>query len=213
MHLIVNADDLGYSPGVNGAILDLYQAGRLSCTSAIVNLPHSDAGLAAARAAELPTGVHLNLTRGRPCLPPDQVPSLVTPAGPFYPSPAFFVRAYAGLVRPSEVEAECRAQIDRALARLDRIAHVDSHSHWQMVPALRAVLERLANEYDVARVRITGVRRSLYPNALWLAFATAQLPPPSHPARSDYLLSLHHWLDEALALPGERALPRPRRPS
>jgi predicted glycoside hydrolase/deacetylase ChbG (UPF0249 family) len=196
MHLIVNADDLGYSPGVNEAILGLYRIGRLSCTSLIVNLPHSGAGIDAANAEGVPVGVHLNLTRGRPCLAAAEVPSLVMAEGEFYPSPTFFVRACAGLVRPAEVEAECRAQIDRALAGLGRIAHLDSHSHWQMVPALRAVLERLAEEYGVARVRITDVRRSLYPNALWLALATTELAPPRQPSRSDYLLSLHHWLDE-----------------
>jgi predicted glycoside hydrolase/deacetylase ChbG (UPF0249 family) len=197
MHLIVNADDLGYSPGVNEAIVGLYRIGRLSCTSVIVNLPHSAAGIAAARAEGLPVGVHLNLTRGRPCLPAGEVPSLVTNEGRFYPSPTFFVRAAAGLVRPAEVEAECRAQIEHALAGLGRIAHLDSHSHWQMVPALRAVLERLAQETGVARVRTTDARRSLYPNALWLAFATTKPAAPSRPSRSDYLLSLHHWLDEA----------------
>jgi predicted glycoside hydrolase/deacetylase ChbG (UPF0249 family) len=195
--LIVNADDLGYSPGVNEAILGLYRIGRLSCTSWIVNLPYSAAGIDAARAEGLPVGVHLNLTRGRPCLPPREVPSLVTGGGAFYRSPSFFARAYAGLVRPAEVEAECRAQIDRALAGSVPIAHLDTHSHWQMVPALRAVLERLAGEARVARVRITSARRSLYPNALWLAFATARPAPPGRTGRSDYLLSLHHWLDEA----------------
>jgi predicted glycoside hydrolase/deacetylase ChbG (UPF0249 family) len=194
--LIINADDLGYSPGVNEAILGLYRIGRLSCTSLIVNLPYSEAGAEAARAAGVSVGVHLNLTRGRPCLPAAEVPSLVTGEGEFYRSPAFFVRAYAGLVRPAEVEAESRAQIERALATLGEVAHLDSHSHWQMVPALRAILERLAGEYGVARVRITDVRHSLYPNALWLAFATTKLARAQRPGRSNYLLSLHHWLDE-----------------
>ena len=46
--LIINADDLGYSPGVNMAIANLYQAGLVTSTSLIVNLPHSEAGAAIA---------------------------------------------------------------------------------------------------------------------------------------------------------------------
>ena len=77
--LIINADDLGYSPGVNTAIADLYQAGLVTSTSLIVNLPHSEAGAAIARRLPgLSVGVHLNLSKGEPLLPADQVPDVVT---------------------------------------------------------------------------------------------------------------------------------------
>ncbi|MCB9131691.1 MAG: ChbG/HpnK family deacetylase [Anaerolineales bacterium] len=66
--LIINADDLGYSPGVNTAIADLYQAGLVTSTSLIVNLPHSEAGAAIARRLPgLSVGVHLNLSKGSRC--------------------------------------------------------------------------------------------------------------------------------------------------
>ena len=196
MQLILNADDLGYSPGVNEAILTLYQAGLLSSASLIVNLPHSPAAIALARTAGLPTGVHLNLTRGRPCLPTKTVPSLVTADGAFYASPTFYARALSGLVRPAEVDAECRAQIDHALAGLGRVTHLDSHSHWHLVPSLRPVVEQLARDYDVGCVRTADPRRTLYPNALWLATLAATPVPAGRPFRSDYMLSLHHWLDD-----------------
>jgi chitin disaccharide deacetylase len=196
VQLILNADDLGYSPGVNEAILTLYRAGRLTSASLIVNLPHSPAAISLARTAGLPAGVHLNLTRGRPCLRPETVPSLVNADGAFYASPAFFARALSGLVRPAEVEAECRAQIDHALAGLGRVTHLDSHSHWHLVPALRPVLEQLARDYAVGSVRTADPRRTLYPNVLWLVTLAAGPAAPDRPARSDYLLSLHHWLDE-----------------
>jgi predicted glycoside hydrolase/deacetylase ChbG (UPF0249 family) len=195
MHLIVNADDLGYSPGVNEAILELHWAGRLSSASLLVNLSHSAAAIGAVRGTGLAVGVHLNLTRGRPCLPVEAVPSLVTEDGEFHHSPAFFARAAAGLIRRGEVEAECRAQIDHALAGLGAVAHLDSHSHWHLIPSLRPALWRLAHEYGVKRVRTAVPRRTLYPNTLWLAAVTGEAGTALTPARPDYLLSLHHWLD------------------
>ena len=80
--LIINADDLGYSPTVNRAIADMFAAGLVTSTSLLVNQPHSEAGAALARRLpRLSVGVHLNLSRGRPILPSEQVPSLVDEEG------------------------------------------------------------------------------------------------------------------------------------
>ena len=38
-YLIINADDLGLAPGVNQAIIDLHQAGVVTSTSVMVNMP------------------------------------------------------------------------------------------------------------------------------------------------------------------------------
>jgi predicted glycoside hydrolase/deacetylase ChbG (UPF0249 family) len=196
VRLILNADDLGYSPGVNQAIFDLYACGRLSSASAVVNLPHSPAGLEGAAARPgLGLGVHLNLTRGRPCLPAWQVPSLVDGDGAFYGSPICFARAVAGQVSPAEVEAESRAQIERALDYGIEIAHLDSHSHWHILPPLQRLLHHLATEYHVPRVRQADPRRALVPIPLWLAAAPRAPVPRDQRAQPDYLLSLHHWLN------------------
>ena len=44
--LIINADDLGYSPTVNRAIGDMFAAGLVTSASLLVNQPHSEAGAA-----------------------------------------------------------------------------------------------------------------------------------------------------------------------
>ncbi|QLQ06530.1 MAG: ChbG/HpnK family deacetylase [Anaerolineae bacterium] len=40
--LIINADDLGYSPTVNRAIADLFAAGLITSASLLVNQPASE---------------------------------------------------------------------------------------------------------------------------------------------------------------------------
>jgi predicted glycoside hydrolase/deacetylase ChbG (UPF0249 family) len=196
MRLILNADDLGYSPGVNRAVFELYACGRLSSTSAVVNLPYGPAGLEGAAARPgLALGVHLNLTKGRPCLAARQIPSLVDREGAFYATPAFFARAVAGQVSAAEAEAESRAQINRVLDQGIEIAHLDSHSHWHILPPLRQLLHHLATEYGVPRVRQADPRRALVPNALWLAVAPRSPVARDQLAQPDYLLSLHHWLN------------------
>jgi predicted glycoside hydrolase/deacetylase ChbG (UPF0249 family) len=196
VRLILNADDLGYSPGVNQAVFDLYACGRLSSTSAVVNLPYGPAGLEGAAARPgLALGVHLNLTKGRPCLAAQQVPSLVDRDGGFYATPTFFARAMARQISPSEAEAESRAQIERALDHGTEISHLDSHSHWHILPPLQRLLHDLAADYQVLRVRQADPRRALVPNPLWLAVAPRRPVARDQLAQPDYLLSLHHWLN------------------
>lgn len=62
-YLIVNADDLGASPGVNRGIAEAHRRGPLTSASLMVNLPASGDGARLAR--DLPAvsvGLHANLT-------------------------------------------------------------------------------------------------------------------------------------------------------
>ncbi len=200
MRLIVNADDLGYSPAVNEAVWLLHDRGRLDSASLLVNLPHSGAAMmGAADRPGLAVGIHLNLTKGRPCLAPEQVPSLVGSGGAFFSSPAFFPRALAGRVRLVEVEAELQTQIERALAAGIALAHLDSHSHWHALPRFGRLVQALAAEHAVPRLRQANPFRALLPNPLWLAAVPTAMAPPMRggPTGSDYMLSLHHWLRNA----------------
>lgn len=62
-YIVVNADDLGYSPGVNQGIVVAHQLGVLTSASLMVEMPASRDGARLAR--ELPAlsvGLHANLT-------------------------------------------------------------------------------------------------------------------------------------------------------
>ena len=45
MRLILNGDDLGYSPTVNGVLFDLFDGSRLSSSSLVVYLLHSQVAI------------------------------------------------------------------------------------------------------------------------------------------------------------------------
>lgn len=195
MQLIVNGDDLGYSPAVNQAILALSAAGKLSSASLVANLPHAGQAMEMVKGGVgFAVGVHLNLTKGKPCLSPERVGSMIRPDGEFHRTPALFARAAAGALDPDQVRAELRAQIDRALDCGVLINHLDSHSHWQVFPRLNRILTDLAREYKVSRVRVVDPRRTLVPNRTWLAMVRRTPLPPGLPAQTDYMLSLHQWL-------------------
>src|SRR6266576_2646393 len=99
--LVINADDLGFAPGVNRGILEAHLAGTLSSASMMVNTPafHAAAELVQRDAPRLGVGLHLNLISGKPLA---LVPSLIDPTtGAFYPLNVLTRRALGGLVELS----------------------------------------------------------------------------------------------------------------
>jgi chitin disaccharide deacetylase len=200
--LIINADDLGYSPTVNRAIADMFAVGLVTSASLLVNQPHSEAGAALARSLpRLSVGVHLNLSRGRPILPAGQVPSLVDEEGTFWESAIFIRRALLGQVKWYEAAAELEAQVRWALERGLHVDNLDSHVHFHSLPAARRITEQLATQYHVAAWRTPYVLSALTPMRLWTDVLATPIKPlrPGRLAAPDYLLSLHQWGDRLLS--------------
>jgi len=168
MRLIVNADDLGRSEGVDRGILAAHRRGIVTSTTLMANAPGAKRAAALARAAPtLDVGVHLVLTYARPLIDVARVPSLVERDGAFPRSPMAFLGTER--VRPEEALLEYRAQYARAKALLGKEpTHLDTH-HWlHDEPALEWAVGELAVEtgaaarqHDAAqreRLRGRGVR-------------------------------------------------------
>src|SRR5687768_2112615 len=65
--LIVNADDLGYTAGINRGILEAHERGIVTSASLMVDRPAADDGAAVARATpSLSVGLHAVLDRVDP---------------------------------------------------------------------------------------------------------------------------------------------------
>jgi predicted glycoside hydrolase/deacetylase ChbG (UPF0249 family) len=193
--LIINADDLGYTPIINQAIFDLHEHRRITSASLLLNLPHSQDAVNGLRSyPSLRVGVHLNLTKACPLSPPEKVPSLVSPSGEFWSTQSFYARALTNRINSAEVETELRAQIERAQSHGILPAHLDSHSHWHILPHLRKLVIQLAKAYQIPSIRQTAPRRTLLPFNLWLAMVDRKVDPKSEFRTPDYLCSLHQWM-------------------
>jgi len=195
MRLLLNADDLGYTPVINQAIFNLHNRRRLFSTSLLVNLPYSQNAIDGLNTyPDLQVGVHLNLTKGCPILSPEQIPSLVTNVGKFWPTKRFYARAVTGRINLLEAETELRAQIERVLDFGIHPTHLDSHSHWHLLPHLRRIVNRLRADYQIQGMRQAAFRRTLLPSRFWLAAATHKPLPKPDIRIPHYMLSLHQWM-------------------
>ncbi len=143
--LIVNADDLGRTSGVNAGIFEAHRSGIVTSATLMVNgLAAAEVPALSATSPKLGIGLHLQLTGGSPRLPPGRLPTLTDRNGLLPASPGPLLEA-----DPAEILAEARAQLAyfRELMGRDP-THVDSHHHAQRVPAVFAAVVALAKETD-----------------------------------------------------------------
>lgn len=146
--LIVNADDYGRTPGVSAGIRQAHLRGPVTTSTVMVNIPGAldEVRRAQDETPHLGLGVHLNLTSGRPCTPPERIPSLVDTEG-------LLLRPELHLADPKRVQrdqaaTEWRAQIEAFLHCGAVLDHLDSHHHVAATqPDLWELCLDLASEY------------------------------------------------------------------
>ena len=162
-NLIVNADDLGWTPGVNRGIAEAHSNGIVTSASLLANGEAFEDGVRTAR--ELPrlgVGVHLNLSDGKPVAPAERVKSLLGEDGEFSNGPeGLLFRLTAKSASRREVEIEWEAQIDKVQQAGVRATHLDGHKHVQMLPGLFEIALRLAKKHGIAAVRVSHEASSL----------------------------------------------------
>lgn len=120
--LIVNADDLGLSRGINKGIIRGFRCGIITSATAMVNMPcWEHAAQAISRLPGLGIGLHFNLTLGSPLTAPEAIPTLVDEQGNFHRD-----REKLAEADPLDVARELYNQYHRLL-RSGKPSHIDSH--------------------------------------------------------------------------------------
>jgi hopanoid biosynthesis associated protein HpnK len=156
-NLIVNADDLGWTAGVNRGIAEAHRHGIVTSTSLLANgCAFEDAVATASEMPGLGVGVHLNLSDGAPIAPAQQVKSLLDEQGKFTGGPeSLLMRLTTKNLQPKEVEKEWDAQIEKVRGAGIRPTHLDGHKHVQMLPGLFGIALRLAKRHGIEAVRVS----------------------------------------------------------
>jgi predicted glycoside hydrolase/deacetylase ChbG (UPF0249 family) len=178
------ADDYGISPGVNRAIRDLIERGRLNATSAMVVGPalgRDEAGALNAAAAGSPRcaiGLHATLTAP---FRPLTMHFRPMDGGMFLPFPKLLRSGLTGRLDHEVIRTELLVQL-RTFGELFGRApdFVDGHQHAQLFPGVRdAFLAAVKEAAPNAWVRQCGrnqplLRRLRTPKALVLDVLSAQ---------------------------------------
>ena len=75
--LMIRADDLGYSKGINYGIYESVKNGVIKNIGFMVNMPNSVEGYNLVKDYDICLGQHTNVCVGRPICNPSLIPSLV----------------------------------------------------------------------------------------------------------------------------------------
>ena len=178
------ADDYGLSPGVNRAIRDLIERGRLNATSVMVVGPAigreevSALQSAAPHSPRCALGLHVTLTAPFRPLTMHFQP---TDGGMFLPFPRLLRAGVMGRLDTEIVQAELLVQLAAFREMFGRAPDfVDGHQHVQLFPGVRdAFLSAVKQAAPNAWVRQGGRNQSLArllgtPKALLLDLLSAQ---------------------------------------
>lgn len=145
MKIIINADDFGYSNGVNYGIIDAHKNGILTSTTCLTNMPGFEHAINLANDnPELGIGIHLSLTCGRPLI--NNSYSLVDSNGDFRDLSHYEQKYY---INVDELYNEWKAQIEKFLSTGLTPTHLDSHHHVNNLELIKPIFLKLASEYNL----------------------------------------------------------------
>ena len=162
-NLIVNADDLGWTEGVNRGIAEAHRNGIVTSASLLANGAAFASGVEMARTTPgLGVGVHLNLSDGEPVAERELVTTLLNDKGELEGRPeSLLLKLARRSVSVQEIEQEWDAQIQKVRDSGVEPTHLDGHRHVQMLPGLFEIVLRLAKKHGIAAVRISHEESSL----------------------------------------------------
>jgi hopanoid biosynthesis associated protein HpnK len=152
--LIVNADDFGYTSGVNRAIVEAHSHGVVTSSTLMANAPaFADAAQLAKTLPQLSVGCHVVLTDGEPVLSARQLSSL-TQASRFRDGMiTFAARAVTGRMDADQITAEATAQIRKIQSAGIAVSHFDTHKHTHLFPKILRPLLTAATDCGVRALR------------------------------------------------------------
>ncbi|THD61324.1 hopanoid biosynthesis-associated protein HpnK [Phenylobacterium sp.] len=175
--LIVTADDFGAAAEVNEAVEIGHRDGVLTSASLMVAARGcADAVARARRLPKLRVGLHLVLVEGRPKLPANELPDLVTRDGLFRTDMA--VMGAEIFFRPKvrrQLAAEIEAQFAAFAATGLPLDHANTHKHYHLHPTIAGLMLSIG-----ARYGLRASRAPIEPRAILAAVDPAAAPRPAY---------------------------------
>jgi hopanoid biosynthesis associated protein HpnK len=152
--LIINADDFGFTSGVNRAIAEAHTRGVVTSSTLMANGRTFEEAVELTKTVpRLSVGCHVVLIDGEPVAEPGMIPSL-THDGRFRDGlKSFAARALTGRMDAAEIEAEASAQIRKIQSAGIAVSHIDTHKHTHLFPPILRPLLRAAARCGVKAVR------------------------------------------------------------
>ncbi len=155
-YLIINADDFGWSRGVNEGIIQAHKEGILTSATLFANAPDTRDAIALAQESPcLDVGIHLCYGPWPPIMPVAMLDVLFKKDGSAKFSTSM-LWSYATISKKArhQLYLHFKSQIEHLKMLGLRPTHLDTHKHLHYWPIVMEIVCRLAYEFDIPAVRL-----------------------------------------------------------
>ncbi|GAB0155126.1 hopanoid biosynthesis-associated protein HpnK [Chryseobacterium sp. Alg-005] len=149
--IIVNADDLGFTLGINEAIKKSHLEGYLSHASLMCNTDFFEHAIKEIIPAcpDLKIGLHVNLTCGKSLYQGNVLAKNGRLQSNFIR--LLFMRKTRMVL--DSLEKEIESQLLEAKKNNIPLGHIDGHEHVHVIPSINKIVVKLAQKHSIGRIR------------------------------------------------------------
>ena len=151
--LIITADDYGMSKAVNAAIDAGIEKGLITSTNVMVNMPEYKEAAKLKKFNDISVGLHWVLACGKPVLPAEEISSLVSENGEFYPYVKFRKRYRKGLIKNDDIRRELLAQYNLYKELMGEPDYWNTHENTHVDFRIYRLFVDVANELGIGKMR------------------------------------------------------------
>lgn len=151
--LIITADDYGMSLGVNEAIDAGIEAGIITSTNVMTNMPFYKEAQKLRNNADVSLGIHWTLSCGEPVLNKESIPSLIAEDGQFYSYPEFRSRYRKRLIANEDIKRELVAQYNRFVESCGEPDYWNTHQNVHVDFHIYQLFVSVAKELGILKMR------------------------------------------------------------
>lgn len=182
-YLVVNADDFGYSKGINKGIIKAHKEGIVTSTSLMVNGQAAEEAKVLKKYPKLSVGLHFDISGEG--IKADVVNNILVP-----------------LSDSGVVEKEFNKQVDQFKRMVGRFPdHLDSHKHSHMHAKVRPIFQKYSKEHNVP-VRAYGDVNFIEDYFGWNKLRQRDFKRVNVESLIKILDNLQHGLNELMCHPG-----------
>lgn len=151
--LIITADDYGMSKSVNDAIHAGIEAGLITSTNVMTNMPFYQEAVKLKNYPCLSVGLHWVLACGKPVLAKEEVPTLVDENGEFYPYPVFRRKLRNRQISFEDIKRELVAQYNLYFDLLGQPDYWNTHQNTHVDFGIYRLFVDTAAELGIMKMR------------------------------------------------------------
>lgn len=177
MRIVINADDFGMNRSCTAAILEAFERGFITTTTAMCNMEAF--GEASTQIKDTPyksqVGIHFVLTEGMPLTERIQKDPFFCDDDGMFHGRIKRLQPF-GVERKRAVYEELHRQAEVFAASGLAFHHADSHHHVHTVPAIAPIVRRVMEEFHIGKLRIhRNVERTSMAKRVFKAMCNARL--------------------------------------